>query len=90
MSDDKIQDAIQLGQKAKSLLEDETLGKAFAAIEERFIERWKSTTDATERDRCWMAVNLTGQVKDALGIFVSNGTMAQSDLDAILAKDKAA
>ena len=86
MSEDKIQAAITLGNKAKALLEDETLTKAFAAVEERFIDRWKLSTDATERDRCWMAINITAQVKDALGLFVSNGSISKSDLDAILAK----
>jgi hypothetical protein len=31
--------------KAKALLEDETLNKAFAEIEKRFVDRWKTTTD---------------------------------------------
>ena len=76
--------------KAKALLEDEALGKAFDEIEKRFFERWKATTDPTERDRCWMAVNLSGQVKSMLGVFVSNGKLSQSDLDAVLAQEKAA
>lgn len=89
MSEDKTADAIALGNKAKALLEDETLTKAFAEIEKRFFERWKSTTDSTERDRCWMAVNLSGQVKAMLAVFVSNGKLSQSDLDA-QAQEKAA
>jgi hypothetical protein len=83
---DKTADAIALGQKAKALLEDETLGKAFAEIEKRFVDRWKTTTDTAERDRCWMAVNLTTQVKNMLAVYVSNGKLSQQDLDAILAK----
>ena len=81
---------ITLGAKAKALLEDETLNKAFAAVDELFIERWKTSTDAAERDRCWMGINIAAQVRSALGVFVDNGKVSQSDLDAILAQEKAA
>ena len=87
---DKKEKAIALGVKAQQLLEDETLNSAFAAIEDKFVDRWKASTDPTERDRCWMAINLTGQVRTALVNFVNDGKLSQSDLDAILAQDKAA
>lgn len=87
---DKKEKSIRLGQKAKALLDDEAFAAAFGAVEERFIERWKISTDQTERDRCWMAINLAGQLKSMLALFVSNGKISQQDLDAILAQGKAA
>ena len=87
---DKKEKTIALGAKAQQLLDDETLAQAFSEIEDRFIERWKISTDATERDRCWMAINLTGQLRNMLVKFVNDGKLSQSDLDALLAQDKAA
>jgi len=90
MTEDKTQAAIQLGVKARLLLEDETLQKAFAEVEKTFIDRWKNTTDATERERCWMAVNIAENIRAALCVFVDNGKISQGDLDLILAQAKAA
>jgi hypothetical protein len=87
---DKKEKAIRLGAKAKALLGDEALTVAFASVEQLFIDRWKNSTDPTERDRCWMAINLTAQVRSALVTFVNNGKISQQDLDAIVAQGKAA
>jgi oxalate decarboxylase/phosphoglucose isomerase-like protein (cupin superfamily) len=83
---DKKEKAIRLGQKAKTLLEDEAFAAAFGVVEQLFVDRWKNSKDAAERDRCWMAINITGHVKTALVTFVSNGKISQQDLDAILSK----
>ncbi len=87
---DKKEKQISLGIKAKQFLADETVTAAFASVESRFVERWKMSTDTAERDRCWMAINITEQVKQALAVFVQNGKISQGDLDDIAAQSKAA
>jgi hypothetical protein len=86
---DKKERQIRLGQKARELLENETFQAAFADVEALFIERWKLSADATERDRCWMAVNISQNVRRALAKFMDNGKIAQADLDRILSEKAA-
>lgn len=86
---DKKEKQIRLGQKAKELLANETFSAAFGSVEAVFVERWKVSTDAAERDRCWMAINIAEKVRLALATFMNNGKIAQADLDRIMS-DKAA
>jgi hypothetical protein len=86
---DKKEKQIRLGVKAKAFLADETIQAAFGSVEQVFVERWKVSTDAAERERCWMATNVVQQVKLALATFVNNGKIAQSDLDRIMAEKAA-
>jgi hypothetical protein len=90
MSDDKMADAIQLGAKAKSLLEDETLKAAMAAVEVEIFNFWKRQRDPAERNRAWEVLQMGEKYRAMLVKFVNDGKLSQSDLEAILAQEKAA
>ena len=85
MSDDKTRDVIQLGARAKSLLEDETLKAAMAAVENEIFVFWKRQPDPVERNRAWEVLQMGEKYRAMLVKFVNDGKISQSDLDRILA-----
>ena len=69
--------------RAEALLQDELLEEAFARLEERYVEEWRATTvrDGDARERLWSAVNIVRKVKQHLGTIISDGRLAQRELD---------
>lgn len=86
--DDKIATAISKGKRAELLLQDELLTGAFKALEASYIEGWRNSEarDTDARERLWHAVQVVGKVQQHLQVAVSNGKIAQRDLDDIAKK----
>jgi hypothetical protein len=82
---DKLQAAINRGQRAKALLDDPLLQEAFKTLEDQCVSAWKTwpAADSDGRERLWLAVNVLGKVRDQLGRVMADGTLAQHELKAI-------
>ncbi len=81
----KLTAAAARGARAETLLRNELLQEAFAALEARYVEEWRVTQfrDTDARERLWQAVNIVRKVKDHLGAILANGKLAQRELDEI-------
>ena len=71
--------------QAEALLRNELLQEAFIGLEKQFVDAWRMTQvrDTDARERLWQAVNVVGKVQDALRGHVTNGKLAQMQLEAI-------
>jgi hypothetical protein len=92
MSEDKLEAAIVRGARAAELLGNELLQETFARLETDYIAAWRQmpARDVDGRERLWQAVNIVGKVKDHLTTILSNGKLAQRELDDLIGRDKAA
>lgn len=73
--------------RAKALMDDEIFNDAIKQVREGLMETWTVCKEADQRDRIWISVNLLEQIKSALINMVSNGKVAQAELDAIAARE---
>jgi hypothetical protein len=71
--------------RAKLLLENELLIESFKALEAAYTEAWRNTTidDVTGREKLFLAINVVGKVRDHLNSVITNGVLAQKELDQI-------
>ncbi len=69
--------------RAEVLLRNELLQEAFDKLEARYIEEWRASQfrDTDARERLWGAVNVLRKVKDHLAQIVSDGKLAQREVD---------
>src|ERR1700682_2946083 len=76
--------------RAQALLGNELLQEAFARLEDRYIEEWRVSQfrDTDARERLWQAVSILGKVKDHLAKIVSDGKLAQREIDQLAQKRK--
>jgi hypothetical protein len=76
--------------RAEALLQDAILQEAFARLEDRYIEEWRVSQfrDTDARERLWQAVNILHKVKDHLAKIVSDGKLAQREIDQLAQKRK--
>jgi hypothetical protein len=76
--------------RAEALLQDEILQEAFVRLEDRYIEEWRVSQfrDTDARERLWQAVNILRKVKDHLAKIVSDGKLAQREIDQLAQKRK--
>jgi hypothetical protein len=90
MSEDQLTAALARAARARALIEDELLGEAFAALEERYVEEWRATQfrDTDARERLWQAVNVLRKVKDHLGRILADGRLAQREIEALAQRKK--
>jgi hypothetical protein len=49
------------------------------------IDKWRITASAEDRDRVWQAVQIAEKVRHMLGLVISNGRLAQAELDKLIA-----
>ena len=79
---DKTYTAIQHGQEAKSLLENETLKGAFDVIERSYFDKWRSTNpqEVALREKLWIAFNTISLLRNHLGKVLADGKLAEADL----------
>ena len=78
---DKTQAAINRGLRAAQLLDSAAFKDATDALAEQLMDRWRASTDQTERERIWLSVNLLDQIKGKLAIVANNGKLARKELD---------
>lgn len=90
MSEDKLRKDILKASQAHSILSNEAFTNGIEQIRQGLVTKWMASSDTADRDRCWMAVNLLEKVEGALTIAVMNGKLAQAEIDAIVAGEKAA
>lgn len=76
--------------RATNLLENELLTEAFAKLETAYIEAWRSSPakDTDARERLFLAINVVGKVRDHLTAIVTNGKLAQAELNALAANEE--
>lgn len=73
----------QRGDRAKALLEDSVLGEAFDGIIAEYINEWRTNRlklGPEGREELWRAVQLVDRVKGQLETFMSEGSLADADL----------
>jgi hypothetical protein len=91
MSDEhKLNAAVARQARAQALMDDELLQEGFARLEERYIDEWRVSQfrDTDARERLWQAVNVLRKVQDHLAKIVSDGKLAQREIDELAQKRK--
>ena len=76
--------------RAKALLDDELFNDAIKQVRDSLMQTWTVCPIAEQRDRIWISVNLLEQIKSALISTIGSGKVAQAEIDAIAAREKAA
>lgn len=73
------------GVRARQLLDDELIVEAFKTLEEAYMTGWRRTTidDVAGREKLFLAVNIVAKVRDHLAAAVTNGKLAQAELEEI-------
>ena len=76
--------------RAEALLQNEILQEAFVRLEDRYVEEWRACQfrDTDARERLWQAVNILGKVKNHLAKIVSDGKLAQREIDQLAQRRK--
>jgi hypothetical protein len=69
-------------EQARALLDNTALAGAFAALEQSYVEAWRTTRvdDVAGREKLFLAVNIVGKVRDQLTRAVADGALAQRAL----------
>lgn len=69
--------------RAQALQNDELLKESFDTLESEYIKAWRSSDarDDDARQRLWQAVNVLGKVRDHLQRVISDGKIAQAELN---------
>lgn len=84
MTDTLAQD-IARGHRAQALLSDDLLTEAFDTLRAAYLKAWEDTkyNDTDGRERLWQAVQIVGKVRSQLEHIVTDGTLAQAELNQI-------
>jgi hypothetical protein len=71
--------------RARQLLDDEMLTDAFKTLEDAYMSGWRRTTidDVAGREKLFLAVNIVAKIRDHLAAAVTNGKLAQAELNEI-------
>ena len=90
MSEDKLQDDINRGQRATALLNDPLLKECIEGLIETYTRELFLTrpTEPQAREILYMAVNIAGKFRDHLASFASNGKLAQRELDMLIERKR--
>jgi hypothetical protein len=92
MSDYKLQNAINRGQRAEAMLKDDLLKETLDTLERDYIAAWRQSParDTDGRERLWQAVQVVGKMRDHLVTVLNNGKLAQRQLDELIEREKSA
>jgi hypothetical protein len=91
MSDeDKLRAATARASRAQALVNDDLLTEAFDTLEREYTKAWRETAvrDNDARERLWQAVNVASKVREHLRRLVSDGTLAQREIDMLADKQR--
>lgn len=79
--------ATEKAAQAQRLLDDALLQSAFKTLEESYQQAWRGTMidDVSGREKLFLAINVIGKVRDHLTAVVSNGKLAQAELNQLTA-----
>jgi hypothetical protein len=74
---------IELGEKARSVVENETYKDAFVTVRNRYIESLINTAedDTARREKAYMAVRMLDEVESHLISMMDKGKLAKQHLD---------
>ena len=78
--------AIERQAQAEALLRNEMLNESFDGLIAAYTKVWRTSSDMDERERCWHRVQALDEVRSRLEYVISNGKVAQKELDEIARK----
>jgi hypothetical protein len=81
-NEDRLQHDVACAERARAVLDNAALTDAFAALEQSYVEAWRTTRvdDVAGREKLFLAVNIVGKVRDQLARAVADGALAQREL----------
>jgi hypothetical protein len=87
-AEDKLHRDIARGNRARAIIDDELLVEAFARLDADYVAAWRATAarDTYARERLWQATQIVGKVRGHLTAVLSNGKLAQRQLDELAAR----
>jgi len=73
------------GAQAQATLDNPAIAVAFELLEAEYFKAWKesASTDSEARERLWTAATIVGIVRSHLQQAVSDGKLAQAEIDAL-------
>jgi len=80
MIEDKTARDIELGKRAKILMDDDLLMACFEALRQDFADAWSNATTTEDREMIWSKQAVLGEVKQKLLTLVNNGKIASKRL----------
>ena len=85
---DEIDQELKDSQRAKELINDPVLTKAFKELEKLYLDTWKSSDlkDSEGREVLWQLVWATAQVRAHLGVILERGELHQANLNKLIKK----
>ena len=77
-----IEQRLNRGSRAREVLENEVFIEAFSAIEQEYIEAWKTSPvrDEIGREKLWLMLSLLGKVKSQITTTLETGKLAQTEM----------
>lgn len=76
------------GLRAQAILRDELFVEAWAALEQRYIEEWKSCKDAERRERLHTAVAILDRVRGHIEEIAGTGKLAERRIQELMPRKK--
>ena len=78
------------GRRAQELLDHDLLKDAFKALEDSYVEAWRTTsaTDTLGREKLFLAINVVGKVRDHLASVAANGKLAAAEIQTMIAEQE--
>ncbi|HLH72676.1 MAG TPA: hypothetical protein VKX96_05275 [Chloroflexota bacterium] len=82
MDETRLNEAAAKAARAQELLDNELLSEAFKGLEDSYTTAWRATSieDVAAREKLFLAINVIGKVRDHLSSIVTNGRLAQAEL----------
>jgi hypothetical protein len=83
MDEIKLGEAAAKAMRAQDLLGNELLSEAFKGLEDSYTSAWRATgiEDVATREKLFLAINIVGKVRDHLMSVLTNGKLAQAELN---------
>lgn len=81
-----LHEAVERGERAKAIIDNQLFIDAFAAIEAQAFAMWAGSNDAAERERIWALFQAGKIFKALLEAHIKNGQFSGEALDML--KDK--
>lgn len=88
----KLHKAKERASQAEALLRNELLQESLTYLEKRYMDEWRITHvgDVSARETLFLAVNVVGKVRDHLTKAISDGKIAQIELNRMTGLNKLA
>lgn len=89
---DKLQAAIVRQAQAETLLRNELLQASFKSLEADYLKAWGATTasETDARENYWRAIQILGDVHKHLNSMISDGKIAQHEINRLGGINRAA